>query len=75
MNSKAIGGIIVGIAIIGIIITFASNSSQDITPDTIQPIQQQNTVDISDSATVSKNENTTKNYIIIASDSPMLGDK
>jgi len=75
MNSKAIGGIIVGIAIIGIIIAFASNSNQDIIPDSIQPIQQQNTVDISDSASVLKNENTTKNYVINASDSPMVGDK
>ena len=75
MNSKVIGGIIVGIAIVGIIIAFTSNSNQDITPNTIQPIQQQSTIDISDSATILKNENTTKNYFINASDSPMIGDK
>ena len=75
MNSKAIGGIIIGVAIIGIIIAFTSNSNQDIMPDTIQPIQQQGTVEISDSATVSKNENTPKNYVINASDTPMIGDK
>ena len=75
MNSKVIGGIIVGIAIVGIIIAFTSNSNQDITPNTIQPIQQQSTIDISDSAIILKNENTTKNYFINASDFPMIGDK
>lgn len=83
MNSKTIGGIIVGITIIGIIIVFASNSDQDTMPDT--PITQQpNTTTISDSATVVKNltnntnyiidENGNKQYVITASDSPTLGD-
>ncbi|TAK27690.1 MAG: hypothetical protein EPO37_00740 [Nitrosarchaeum sp.] len=82
MNSKTIGGIIVGITIIVIVIVFASNSDQDI-PDT-PIIQQPNTTTISDSATVIKNptnntnyiidENGNKQYVITASDSPTLGD-
>ena len=83
MNSKTIGGIIVGIAIIGIIIVFASNSDQDIMPDT-PIIQQPSPTTISDSATVVKNltnntnyildENGNKQYVITASDCRTLGD-
>ena len=82
MNSKTIGGIIVGITIIGIVIVFASNSDQDISDTSIT--QQPNITTISDSATVIKNpanntnyiidENGNKQYVITASDSPTLGD-
>ena len=84
VNSKTIGIIIIGIVIIGIIIAFASNSNQDTMQDVSQIPQQQNTVNISDSATVIKtpsnntnyiiDENGNKQYIIAVSDSPVVGD-
>ena len=84
VNSKAIGGIIVGIALIAIITVFVSNSNQDTTPDTVQTNQQENTINISDSATVIKtptnntnyiiDENGNRQYIISAVDTPELKD-
>ncbi|MCH8916197.1 MAG: hypothetical protein IIA82_10220 [Thaumarchaeota archaeon] len=84
INSKAIGGIIAGIALIAIITVFASNSNQDTIPDTAEFAHQVSDVNISDSATVIKNptnntnyiidENGNKKYFISVVDSPDLQD-
>ena len=84
VNSKAIGGIITGVTLIVIIIVFVSNSNQDTTPDTVQTNQQENAINISDSATVIKtptnntnyiiDENGNRQYIISAVDTPELKD-
>ena len=85
VNFKAIGGIIASIVIIAIIAVTLSDSNQDTSiPDTVQTDQQQNNVDISDSATViitpSNNtnyiidENGNKKYFISVKDTPDLQD-
>jgi len=84
VNSKAIGGIITGVTLIVIIIVFVSNSNQDTTPDTVQTNQQENAINISDSAAVIKtptnntnyiiDENGNRQYIISAVDTPELKD-
>ena len=81
-NSKVVGGIIVGVAIIAIIAAYSLNQEQpgvsnEIPSETIPD----SSVAISDSATLTQNnqdyevdEEGNKKYIISASDSPTLED-
>ena len=84
VNSKAIGGIVGGIVIIGIIIAL-SNSNDD--AETSNLPENDSAIAISDSATVEKNivdaennpnysvdEDGVKRYTISAIDTPDLGD-
>ena len=81
-NSKAVGGIVVGIAIVAIIAVYASNQDQaDESNEISMEIAQDSSVAISDSATLTKNnpnyevdEEGNKKYVISVSDSPTIED-
>ncbi len=79
-NSKAVGGIVVGIAIIAIIAVYALNQDQadESNEISIEPTHD-STVSISDSVTLTKNnpnyevdEEGNKQYVISVGDSPTL---
>lgn len=81
-NSKGIGGIAVGIAIVAIIAVYAFSQDQaDVSNEiSIEPAQD-SSVSISDSVTLTQNnpdyevdEEGNKKYVITAKDSPTLGD-
>ena len=80
INSKTLGGITIGIAIIAIIVIYALNQDQtEILDDiSIEPTQE-SSLSISDSVTLTKNnpdyvidEEGNKKYIISAKDSPTI---
>ena len=80
INSKTLGGITIGIAIIAIIAIYALNQDQtEILDDiSIEPTQE-SSLSISDSVTLTKNnpdyvidEEGNKKYIISAKDSPTI---
>ena len=75
-NSKAVGGIAIGIAIVAIIAVYALNQDQS---GVSNEIEQDSTVDISDSATTTENnpdyeidEEGNKKYTISAKDAPII---
>jgi len=77
-NSKAIGGIAIGIAIVAIIAVYALNQDQS---GVSNEIEQDSTVDISDSVTLTENnpdyevdEEGKKKYSISAEDSVKIED-
>ena len=80
-NSKAVGGIVVGIAIVAIIAVYASNQDQADESNEISMEIAQDSASISDSATLTKNnsnyevdEEGNKKYVISVSDSPTIED-
>ena len=82
VNSKGIGGIAVGIAIVAIIAVYAFSQDQaDVSNEiSIEPAQD-SSVSISDSVTLTQNnpdyevdEEGNKKYVITAKDSPTLED-
>jgi len=79
-NSKAVGGIVVGIAIIAIIVVYAFNQEQENVSSeiSVEPIQD-SSVAISDSVTLTQNnpnyeidEEGNKKYVISIIDVPVL---
>jgi len=83
VNSKAIGGIVVGVVIVAIISAYAFNQEQATVPNEIltETLAQDAPVSVTDSVTLTQNnpdyevdEEGNKKYIISASDSPTLED-
>lgn len=79
-NSKAVGGIVVGIAIIVIIAVYALNQDQSgVSNEIPSEITQDSSVAISDSATLTNDnsnfiidEDGNKKYVISAGDAPII---
>ena len=81
-NSKAVGGVAIGIVIVVVIAVYAFTQDQiNVSNEISMETAQDSSVSISDSATLTKNnsdytvdEEGNKRYTIIASDSPLLED-
>jgi len=78
-NSKAIGGIAIGIAIVAIIAVYALNQDQPSISNEIPNETVQDSLDISDLATITENnldyevnEEGKKKYTITAKDAPVI---
>jgi len=78
-NSKAVGGIVVGIAIVAIIAVYALNQDQADESNEISLEPAQDSASISDSATLTENnpnyevdEEGNKQYVISSGDEPTL---